>query len=193
MSWKSRTRGSRKGQHFLTKDYPRTNARLRAIHASKSDGRGWQYSESFKIDDHDNLYRRRRELKDQGYDLKEVESDRYVRLFIRRPKGYTPSSKAFKVYRTMIGHYGGMYVWVPLEHFEAFKSQFPRGEFPRARTQKHSILKEWEPTSERVKDFMRDYPNSYGHMYQVYFANASKGSKRLDDLMDSDKVPRPER
>jgi len=193
MPWKRRKHGSsrQRGKAFLVEDDPKVDARARAIRASK--GKGWQYSESFRIEqDNSKLWARIRELKSQGYDVKQVESDKYVRLFIRRPKGYSPSGKSFKVYRTMIGHYGGMYVWIPLEHFEAFKSQFPKSEFPRATTTNKSILLEWSPTSERVKEFMRDYPNSDGQIYEVYFANASKGAKRLDDLMDTDKVPRPE-
>jgi hypothetical protein len=189
MPWKSRHRD---GQHFLMKDDPKEYARIRAIR--RGHGVGWQYSESFRIEqDNSKLWARIRELKNQGYDVKQVESDKYVRIFIHRPKGYKPSAKSFKVYRTMIGHYGGMYVWIPLEHFEAFKSQFPKGEFPKARIEKKSIVAEsGNPTSERVKDFMQEYPNSDGQMMTVYFANASKGSKRLDDLIDSGKVPRPE-
>jgi hypothetical protein len=191
MPWKSRHRD---GQHFQTKDYPRTAARSRAIQAHYQT-KGWQYKESVRFDpsgieDNSKVWAKERELKDQGYDVKKVESHNYVRFFVRRPKGYNPSTKSFKVYRTTIGHYGGMYADVPAEHFEAFKSQFPKSEFPRARVKLEDVSEKWDWNS--AERFNKQFPDSKYKIYQVYFADASKGAKRLDDLIDSNKVPRPE-
>lgn len=195
--WKTRTHGSsrQRGKAFLLKDDPKVGARARAI-AKQYNVHGWQYKESVKFDqrgvgDNSKVWAKERELKEQGYDVKKVESNDYVRFFIRRPKGYHPSSQTFKVYRTTIGHYGGMYADVPAEHFEAFKSQFPKGEFPRARVKLEDVSEKWDWDS--AERFNKQFPDSKYKLYQVYFADASKGAKRLDDLIDSGKVPRPER
>jgi len=81
------------------------------------------------------------------------------------------------VYRTQIGHYGGLYVEVPEEHFEEFKSYWPSREFPReVRT---IDVRDENFTFEGEQHFRQRFPNS-NRIKQVYFANGTKGEARLD-------------
>jgi len=88
------------------------------------------------------------------------------------------------IYKTSIGHYGGMYVDVPEEHFAKFKRQFPPKEFPR-KVRTVDVREKY--TFEGEKNFRRRFPNS-NVLKEVFFANGSKGEKRLDFL----EMPRSE-
>jgi len=83
------------------------------------------------------------------------------------------------VYRTTIGHYGGLYVEVPEEKFDDFRAIFPVKEFPRK--VEHNDLHDaavYHP--EAAQHFHKVFPEYSGKTRTVYFANASKGEKRLD-------------
>jgi hypothetical protein len=89
-----------------------------------------------------------------------------------------------KVYRTMIGHYGGKYVEVPEEYFEEFKAQFPPNEFPK---EVRTLDVRDKLTFEGEQHFRSQFPNS-NKIKEVFFADRSKGGKRLEYL----ELPRPE-
>jgi len=88
------------------------------------------------------------------------------------------------IYRTSIGHYGGLYVDVPEEHFDTFKEQFPPREFPR---KVRTVDVRDKYSFEGEKRFRQRFPNS-NRLKEVYFANGSKGLKRLDFY----EMPKPE-
>ncbi len=75
------------------------------------------------------------------------------------------------VYKTSIGHYGGLHVYVPEEKMAEFKSHFPGKEFPRSVAEVHDMPSRG--------DFKQRFPNSQ-KAYKVFFADRSKGEQRLD-------------
>lgn len=87
------------------------------------------------------------------------------------------------IYRLTIGHYGGYFIEVPEEHFEEFKSHFLPREFPM-KVETIDVRKESLGAEER---FRQRFPNS-NKVKQVYFADRSVGTKRLEFL----DLPRPE-
>jgi hypothetical protein len=80
------------------------------------------------------------------------------------------------IWQTSIGHYGGLYVEVPEEHFDEFKAQFPPREFPR---EVRTVDVRDKYTFEGEQAFRSRFPNS-NRIKEVFFADRSKGSKRLD-------------
>lgn len=88
------------------------------------------------------------------------------------------------IYKTMIGHYGGLYVDVPEEHFKKFKAHFPSREFPR-RIRRTDVREKY--TFEGEKRFRKRFPKS-NILVEVFFGDRSKGLKRLDFM----EMPRPE-
>lgn len=86
-----------------------------------------------------------------------------------------------KVWRFDIGHYGGMFVDVPQEHFSQFKNMFPKAEFPR---RVKEVNTSEALTVEGEEQFHKAFPKSYGKYVQVYFANASKGLATFEGLLD---------
>lgn len=85
-----------------------------------------------------------------------------------------------KIWRYDIGHYGGMYVDVPSEHYDSFKKMFPKAQFPRRVVQK-DVSKDMTPHGE--ERFHDEFPNSKKY-FKVYFADRSKGAEVLDKLLD---------
>jgi len=83
------------------------------------------------------------------------------------------------VYRTSIGHYGGMYVDVPEEKFDEFKSFFPANVFPREVRQINDVREDF--TFEGEEHFRKKFPRS-NYLKSVFFADRSKGLKYLDFL-----------
>jgi hypothetical protein len=81
------------------------------------------------------------------------------------------------VYRASIGHYGGMYVYVPENRLGEFKAMFPQGVFPR-NIEVKKVSDSW--TQQGVEHWHSKYPNS-DRVAIVHFANASKGEKFLED------------
>jgi len=88
------------------------------------------------------------------------------------------------IYKTSIGHYGGLYVDVPEECFGEFKSHFPPAEFPR-KVRTTDVREKY--TFEGEKRFRKRFPSS-NRIKEVYFASRSKGHRRLDFL----EMPRSE-
>jgi len=83
------------------------------------------------------------------------------------------------VYKTTIGHYGGLYITVPEEQFDAFKALFPSSEFPR---EVETIdVRELDAVSEGY--YRQLFPNSNRYK-TVYFRNGSAGEKRIELTMD---------
>lgn len=80
------------------------------------------------------------------------------------------------VFSTSIGHYGGRFIDIPEENFEAFKAFFPPNEFPRE-VRTVDVRTQW--TIEGEQAFRRRFPNS-NTIKQVFFADRSKGLKRLE-------------
>lgn len=89
---------------------------------------------------------------------------------------------------TTIGHYGGLYVEVPQEHFEEFKAAFPSRQFPK-RVRKKNIAKTRGVEAEAK--FHKKYPKSHGRYFDIYFGDKSKGLKTLETMID--RCPRPEK
>lgn len=83
------------------------------------------------------------------------------------------------IYRTTIGHYGGLYVEVPAERFDDFKSIFPPAEFPR-RVESNNLrdLNKWGGNA--IGNYHAVFPQYTGITKTVFFADRSKGLKRLD-------------
>jgi hypothetical protein len=83
------------------------------------------------------------------------------------------------IYRTHIGHYGGLHVEVPEEKFEGFKSHFPAKEFPR-KVDTDDYRDAEKHTSGALERFHKTFPNFSGKTRTVFFADGSKGARRLD-------------
>jgi hypothetical protein len=91
------------------------------------------------------------------------------------------------IYRTTIGHYGGLYVVVPEEKFEGFKAHFPAKEFPRkVETKDFNDPQEYHVGA--IKRYQQKFPQFSGRVKEVFFADRSKGLRRLNfyDLPHSD-------
>lgn len=80
-------------------------------------------------------------------------------------------------YQATIGHYGGVYVYLPADRLDEFKAMLPKGMFPR-NVEVKEVSKSWTPQG--VAHWQSKYPNS-DKVAIVYFANASKGEKYLED------------
>lgn len=89
------------------------------------------------------------------------------------------------IYKTMIGHYGGLYVHVPEEHFTEFKSHFPSREFPR-RVETTDVREKY--TFEGERNFRKRFHSS-NKIKEVYFGDRSKGLQRIDRHL---RMPRSE-
>lgn len=84
------------------------------------------------------------------------------------------------IWKTDIGHYGGLFVDVAAENFEAFKKAFPSREFPR-NVKKHNVAEDLTVHGEA--QFHARFPKSHGIYYTVFFADRSKGLRRLDGYL----------
>ena len=94
-----------------------------------------------------------------------------------------------KIWReASIGHYGGLYVEIPKEHFITFKKMFPKQQFPR-RTRLKNVAKTM--TVETEARFHKKFPKSHGQYYDIHFADGTKGVKTLEKLID--RCPRKEK
>lgn len=82
------------------------------------------------------------------------------------------------IYRTSIGHYGGLYVDVPAEKFELFKANIPPKMFPKQ--VKTTDVRE-ALTVDGEARFRKRFPNS-NIIKEVYFSSNSKGMRYLDFL-----------
>jgi hypothetical protein len=80
------------------------------------------------------------------------------------------------VFRRSIGHYGGDIIVVPEEHFQEFKSHFPKREFPRNVT-KEDIREKY--TVDGELRFRKRFPNS-NYAYWIDFAHGTQAEKRLE-------------
>lgn len=89
------------------------------------------------------------------------------------------------IYTTSIGHYGGLYVYLPEENLATFKTYFPPNTFPR-KIQIKDVTKEW--TFEGEQHYRAKFPNS-NKVAIVHFAHASKGEQFLDENL---KMPVPD-
>jgi hypothetical protein len=81
------------------------------------------------------------------------------------------------IFKTSIGHYGGMYVYMPEEKLDEFKAMFPKGLFPK-NIEVKNVAESW--TSYGVDAWHKRFPDS-DRVAVVHFANASKGQKFLED------------
>lgn len=81
------------------------------------------------------------------------------------------------IYKTSIGHYGGLYVYLPEEKLGEFKAMFPKGLFPK-NIEVKSVSEHW--TSYGVDAWHKRFPDS-DRVAVVHFANASKGEKFLEE------------
>lgn len=88
-----------------------------------------------------------------------------------------------KIWRSSIGHYGGMFVLVPSEHIEEFKALFPSREMPRT-----IIIKQVSQvlTEFGANRFKAKFPRSHGVYYEMFFADRSKGLERFENLFPHD-------
>ncbi len=84
-----------------------------------------------------------------------------------------------KIWRSSIGHYGGMFVEVPAENIQTFKSAFPKKELPREIKMKSVRQQLTQSGAER---FEKRFPKSGATYYSMYFSDRSKGLKRFEDL-----------
>ena len=114
------------------------------------------------------------------------EENARVGLKVAVPKTSTPL-----IWRWSIGHYGGYYVDVPAENFEAFKSIFQGGTFPRNVREKSVAETMGDPA---VIRFDQAFPNSRGKYYTAYFADRSKGEQILDhsNVMQTSSAEKPD-
>jgi hypothetical protein len=85
------------------------------------------------------------------------------------------------VYQTTIGHYGGLFIEVPVEVFEEFKEMWPASEFPR-RVEDKDIVQ--TNGNFGLEQFHQVFPNFSGKMKQVFFASGSTGEKRIEIAMN---------
>ena len=83
------------------------------------------------------------------------------------------------IWKSSIGHYGGEYVYVPVENWRDFKNSFPGRVFPR-NAYKENISHNHTEYAQR--EFNDRYPHSRGEFYQVFFADKSKGLKHYDRM-----------
>lgn len=167
MSWRTRKRGTRRqrGTRFRTKSRVLSLKDLIA----KQD-RKWQEIKEME-----------KEAMLKNWPTEKLDQKRLE--IVRKHKTKKPDVRPL-IYRTMIGHYGGLYVDIPEEHFEEFKSHFPTREFPR-KVRTTDVREKY--TFEGEKNFRKRFPNS-NLIKEVFFADRSKGHRRLDFL----EMPRPE-
>jgi hypothetical protein len=85
------------------------------------------------------------------------------------------------VYQTTIGHYGGLFIEVPVEVFEEFKEMWPASEFPR-RVEDKDIVQ--TNGNFGLEQFHQVFPNFSGQVKQVFFASGSTGEKRIEIAMN---------
>jgi len=83
--------------------------------------------------------------------------------------------------QALIGHYGGLNVEIPKEHFKAFKLAFPKQQFPR-RVKLRNVSK--TVGVDKEAKFHKKFPKSLGQYYDIWFADMSKGIKNLEKLID---------
>lgn len=119
----------------------------------------------------------------EGWSAEKQHSERMKIVCKHEPYLKQPNLKPI-IYKTSIGHYGGLYVDVPEEHFTEFKSYFPSREFPRS---VETVDVRDKYTFEGEKNFRKRFPNS-NRLKVVYFSSNSKGHQRLDYL----DLPRPD-
>lgn len=99
---------------------------------------------------------------------------------MQKPKA-KPQAKPISsmIWRKDIGHYGGLYVDIPKEHFADFKRNFPTNQFPR----KAKLSKIDKTNPSLASEWKKKYPNSNGEYYELFFAERSKGLKHLDQQL----------
>jgi len=86
-----------------------------------------------------------------------------------------------EIFRSSIGHYGGLFVEIPAEHYASFKSKFSPREFPKKAKLKNMADTLTVQGEER---FHKKNPKSLGKYYDVFFADRSKGLKTLESHLD---------
>jgi hypothetical protein len=84
-----------------------------------------------------------------------------------------------KIWRSSIGHYGGMHVSVPAEHAKEFIAVFPKRELPKE-IRKVDVTQTL--TGYGSQRFVTKFPKSGHTYYEMYFSDRSKGMKRFEDL-----------
>jgi hypothetical protein len=84
-----------------------------------------------------------------------------------------------KFWRIAIGHYGGLRVEVPAEHFPWFRQQMPKKYMPRE-IQKRSVSELF--TDFGAKRFNERFQKSQGTVFGMWFRDRSKGAKRIEDM-----------
>ena len=87
-----------------------------------------------------------------------------------------------KIWMHDIGHYGGMFVDIPVEHYPSFKKHFPKSTWPKKVKEKQ--IAETVGSDEIVIRFDRKFPKSKGKIRQVYFRDGSKGLQIYDKLTE---------
>jgi len=116
-------------------------------------------------------------------DMSDVQYEAYREKVWKAQDAKKPDLRPI-IYKTSIGHYGGMYVMVPDKHYREFKSHFPSREFPRAANiRKEDIREVYSIQGEQ--NYRKRFPNS-NYMYSIHFADATKGDRRLEFM----KIPR---
>ena len=112
----------------------------------------------------------RGDMSDTAYET--IRKDTFTKQAARQP------DLSHLVYRKTIGHYGGYYMDVPSEHYQEFKSHFPKREWPKgANIQKKDIREDFNIYGET--NYRKRFPKS-NYLYQIYFANNTKADQRLD-------------
>ena len=103
-----------------------------------------------------------------------------------------PKTSTTLIWRWSIGHYGGYFVDVPAENFEAFKGMFQKGTFPRNAEEKSAAESVGDSATEIRFD--KTFPNSRGRYYTVYFADRSKGEQILEhsNVMHTSSAEKPD-
>jgi len=86
-----------------------------------------------------------------------------------------------RLWRTDIGHYGGLFVEIPEEHFAQFKKSFPPKMFPR-RVKETDITDPNSFSRFARQIFVQKFPESR-KVKEVFFADRSKGLKFLEDVL----------
>lgn len=84
------------------------------------------------------------------------------------------------VYKTIIAHYGGQYVYVPLEKLPEFKACFPKGTFPR-KVEIKDVVDEWTPQG--AAQYMARFPYSR-KVAIIHFADGTMGLQHLEDNLE---------
>lgn len=105
-----------------------------------------------------------------------------------RIRNVTVTDFKTKIWRSSIGHYGGMFVEVPREHWAEFKHAIPKRMFPR-RVKTVSVADKFTDFGEQR--FHKRFPRSGGIIKEVFFADRSKGLRHFDKLFYRSSVVDP--